>query len=44
MKRKREWFEIEYDGDVLSEETIKKLKAMEKRVMKEITEPERWLE
>ena len=36
--------EIEYNGDVLSEKTIKKLKAMEKRVIKEITEPERWLE
>ena len=36
--------EIEYDGDVLTEEIIKKLKEMEKRVMKEITEPERWLE
>jgi len=33
-----------YDGDVLSDETIKKLKAMEKRVIKEITEPERKLE
>lgn len=36
--------EIEYDGDALSEKTIKKLKAMERRVIKEITEPERWLE
>jgi len=41
MKCKKKWIEIEYDGDALSEETIKKLKEMEKRVIKEITEPER---
>jgi len=44
METKKEWLELKYDGDVLSEETIKKLKAMEKRVIERITEPERELE